>query len=173
MAKMELMDSEGFAYMRSGLVCIIMLKLFHDVGIDVSRFTEWMPGYYRSVEPTDDIFYDGMKALFPDMEAITPYEDKERMIEIGELAGFDEESVPEKIMLFQEVWISSLLKKNPEKVQEIVEDCNFEWSEANLIVLTDNSGIALKMEYEAYYYDVAEELIKTWKALKKLEGETE
>lgn len=171
MAKMEPMEPEGYSVMRCGLENIALLKLFHDLGVDVSQFRDWTVNNYYNKDPGEDILFRGLARIM-DVTVYTPYNDKEilkSMVERGELS----EDLPETLVIIQDPNIQKSLQTNFEKVAEIVDSCEFDCSDANLIILPSKVGLALLMEYSGSYFELAEGIIGVWKSIKELVKEGE
>jgi hypothetical protein len=106
--KMILDAEEKFAYDES-LSNFIMLKIWHDIGIDVSNFSEYIaqPSGYSLDEPGPEILEQGLKALFSDYEYLD-YEELERMEEISH--SCDMKYTPEYLYIL-----------NSDKVQTLID----------------------------------------------------
>lgn len=97
---------EKYAYDAS-ISNLLMLKVWHDLGIDVSGFSDFItdPGGWGN-DPSSEILQDGLKELFPEFRYLD-YEDLEEMTAIAEEVDM---STPEHFYLL----------KN-EKLQKIID----------------------------------------------------
>lgn len=73
---MEFSPEEQSSYLFS-MSNLATLKVFHDAGVDVRSFSNYMVDVNYSMDSSEEIFNDGCKGLFPSLKTYCLYEKEE------------------------------------------------------------------------------------------------
>jgi hypothetical protein len=169
MQQMDCYDLDSYSISISNLM---MLKLFHDRGVDVSNFSNPVCSVHYDTSATGEIFIDGMQALFQDT---TVYEYGEFPTDFPSLPNEYEVVIVVQDSVFQEV----LKGSRAGEIEKIIKltPKTFEYAEVDILILEDRSGIGIGMQFFGELHDVvmgvldikdkAEECVKQTKEREK------
>lgn len=168
------MDSESKVYFDTTLSNLITIKVFHDAGVDVSSFSNFVANY-GILEC--DAFVDGLKALFPDTQCLSAYEeDEEKLIqEIWKVAEFEEES-PEYLYVFKNTEMELLINSSfCDELKTLITMCDvndtefgdFEFAECRYKFHPVYGGILL-VDNGYMLHGVARSIVEIYSGIKEL-----
>ncbi|WP_209124376.1 hypothetical protein [Alkalihalobacillus sp. BA299] len=159
--EMDVYDHESY---RMSISNLIMLKIFHDEGINVQKFSNFMVHTQHNTSACSEIFWDGIKQVFANV----------KLYEYGdEIEGFKEKypdlltedgqyPSPESIYTFQDpifeqVICSPYMKQFESLFPPLTQ---LDMSELDIVILPDNSGIAYFCYFATFYHEIVKGILK-------------
>lgn len=159
--QMDVYDHESY---RISISNLMMLKMFHDRGINVKNFSTFIIHTQYNESASYEIFFDGLNQLF---ESIVHF-DFGQIEEFEGLYGtsFTDEGSPEFIYCIHDPVFKKVLSGPHAQVfTDNVESIEFdEMNEGSLNILPDGSGIVYLADYSSFLH----ELVKGFLHLKDL-----
>ncbi|MGN7300740.1 hypothetical protein [Ferdinandcohnia sp. SAFN-114] len=159
--EMDVYDYESY---QMSIQNLLMLKLFHDEGINVSNFPNYMTHINYGDTNSLDIFTNGMNQLFEntihfDYGDVDSKEFKELFEDL--VGGDGPHSVPEFAYVIKDPLFELLLNSPYSRVFEkllkglVSDDMNV----CECIVLPNRDGIGFLFEFYSQFHNVAEDCI--------------
>jgi len=158
--EMDVYDHESY---RVSISNLIMLKMFHDEGINVKNFSNFMAHTQHNMSACSDIFWDGIKQLFTNVN-LYDYGDEIEEFK-GKYPSFLTEDgaypTPETIYTFQDPIFAQVLSGPYKKQFESMFPplTNLDMSELDIVVLPDHSGIAYFCYFSTYYHELVKGIL--------------
>lgn len=159
--EMDVYDHESY---RVSISNLIMLKMFHDEGINVQNFSNFMVHTQHNTGACGEIFWDGISQLF---NSIKKYEYGDEIEKFKEkYPEFLTEDGPyptaETIYTFQDPIFQQVLNGPYKKQLESMFTplANLDMSELDIVILPDNSGIAYFCYFATYYHEMVKGILK-------------
>ncbi len=160
--EMDVYDHESYQMSISNL---IMLKLFHDEGVNVQNFSDFMVHINYQLSSSTEIFWDGVRQLFNEVHYYG-YGEEHNIDEFCNQfkALFDEDKnlTPEYVFTFQDDLFKEVLK-GPYSAQfkEVIPSLDhLEACDVELVVLPGNEGLAFLCYFATHLHDVVRTIIK-------------
>jgi hypothetical protein len=140
---------------------LLMLKLFHDQGIDVSTFSNPIVHVNWDIGACLEIFFDGLNRLFANV-----YSYREEPSKGANYDDVFDESF-EDIIIIQDPVFEKVLHGPDSKIFEhklnaqlpLNDLVKFNYCEAALEVLPDRTGIAVIFHFALHHYEVVRAII--------------
>lgn len=149
---MVLNAEEKYAYDAS-LSSFLTLKIWNDLGIDVTHFADFMTfpgGYYGEPEP--DIFMEGLQQIFPDSRCLD-YQELEQIKEIA--SDIHLESIPETMIILMNDKIRKLVEiGETEKLLGVIPKQHGELCEFDL-TFHAKYGIVISLHFGGLMFEIA------------------
>lgn len=159
--EMDVYDHDS--YMMS-LGNLFMLKLFHEEGINVSKFPNFMVHSEYNVQVCSDIFWEGMIQLVHDAKCYN-YDELEDFKSVFPTfkTGEGANPTPEYIITIQDSIFKEVLKgANSKHIKELLPEIAHrgDLEDVEVVILPDNSGIAYLCYYPtSEFHSIAEGII--------------
>ncbi|MFC0273755.1 hypothetical protein ACFFIX_20420 [Metabacillus herbersteinensis] len=139
---------------------LIMIKVFHDAGVDVMNFSNnsFMVDIQYNTDEGFSIFLEGLTSLFCNVS----YYDYGEIEDSDDLKNMISDGIPEAAYLIQDPIFNKVLdSKYSEEFKLIMRDesNSFEHLEGEIIELLNKDGIAVMIWWPGMLYEVALSLI--------------
>lgn len=166
MLKMDIYDHES--YMTS-IELLLMLKMLHDEGVNVSNYDNFMVHVHHG-NFGECILFDGIKDLFEETYAIASYE-LEEDIEYKEFRYLSEEPA-EYYVVIRDSLFKTLSEDHFNDVIDSFDGKRYE-GEVNMDLLKSKDGVVMFIYWLSArgMSDLLEEIIRMKRYAKKLRGE--
>lgn len=147
-----LLDAEEkFAYDAS-MSNFLMLKVWHDLGIDVSGFSNFItdPGGYGN-NPSNDILQEGLRTLFPEYQFLD-YEEQSEMAAIAEEVDMP---TPESLYILKNEKLQKLIEtQEVEQIKEFTSKHHGDLIEFDM-AYHEKYGILIGTYFEGMLFEIA------------------
>ncbi|WP_066412913.1 hypothetical protein [Sutcliffiella cohnii] len=161
MQEMNVYDQESY---RLSLSNLIMLKIFHDEGINVKGFTDFMVHVQFNESNCADIFWDGMQHLFESVERFDYGEEVEEFKKAYPELILEDGSYPspETIFSFKDPSFSEVLNSPlAEDFKRMLPSLShMDMSEVDIIALPDNTGVVIFCYFSSYYHELVKAMVE-------------
>lgn len=162
-----LTPEDKYAYL-SSLSNLYALKVFHDEGVDVSKFSDFMVYPNSFASNGLDILFEGLKGLFQEVKAFSPYDGDEENEYLDSLVRQKVlEFKPEYAYVIIDERVSVLLNSSfKDEVLKFLEiDIAGEVFCGEIAVLP--KGFIIAVDFEGDIHEAVEEIVSVHRSLNK------
>ncbi|MEI2356281.1 hypothetical protein [Mesobacillus zeae] len=141
---------------------LLILKIWHDLGINVSNYPDFMSDYYNyGIEVGFDILSKGLEDLFSDFQ-ILDYEDEERIKEMSK--GANIQCPPDTLFILNNRKLQKLKEHGEiEKLFGVISKQSGDLSEFKMAYHVEY-GILIAVYYESVLYEIAKSVSEVMSA---------